>query len=51
LPISLAWACVETVQAGDMTKDLASLIGREQKYFKIMYFMPKIDSNLQKEME
>jgi isocitrate dehydrogenase len=34
-----------------MTKDLASLMGREHKYLKIRDFLPKIDSNLQKEME
>lgn len=40
--------CVETVEAGDMTKDLAILIGPEQGWHTTQGFLGKIDENLQK---
>jgi isocitrate dehydrogenase len=39
---------VETVEAGDMTKDLALLVGPNQKWLTTMGFLEKIDENLNK---
>jgi isocitrate dehydrogenase len=41
---------VDTVQAGDMTKDLALLVGAEQKWLSTTGFLDKIDSNLKRAM-
>ena len=40
--------CVETVEAGDMTKDLAILIGPNQRWLTSEQFFAKIDENLKK---
>ncbi|MCH8952930.1 MAG: NADP-dependent isocitrate dehydrogenase [Proteobacteria bacterium] len=37
---------VETVEAGGMTKDLALLVGPDQKWLTTMGFLEKIDANL-----
>src|SRR5437870_5637088 len=42
--------CVDTVEAGDMTKDLALLIGADQKWLSTGAFLDKIDENLKKAM-
>jgi len=42
--------CVETVEAGHMTKDLAILIGPKQPYLSTTAFLDKLDENLQKAM-
>ncbi len=47
---TLEKVCVETVEAGFMTKDLASLIGREQKWLNTQDFLDKIDQNLKAAM-
>jgi len=39
---------VETVEAGDMTKDLALLVGPDQKWLTTTGFLEKVDENLQK---
>ena len=39
---------VTTVEAGDMTKDLALLVGPEQKWLTTTGFLDKVDQNLQK---
>jgi isocitrate dehydrogenase len=39
---------VETVEAGDMTKDLAILVGPEQKWLTTTGFLEKVDENLNK---
>ncbi len=41
---------IDTVQAGDMTKDLALLVGADQKWLSTTGFLDKIDSNLKKAM-
>jgi isocitrate dehydrogenase len=41
---------VDTVQAGDMTKDLALLVGADQKWLSTTGFLDKVDSNLKKAM-
>ncbi len=38
--------CVETVESGSMTKDLALLIGAEQRFLTTSQFLDKIDENL-----
>lgn len=42
--------CVKTVEQGDMTKDLALLVGPEQHWLTSKQFFDKIDENLQLEM-
>ncbi|MDG1996909.1 MAG: NADP-dependent isocitrate dehydrogenase, partial [Emcibacteraceae bacterium] len=42
--------CVKTVEQGDMTKDLALLVGPEQNWLTSKQFFDKIDENLQREM-
>ncbi|KPP86962.1 MAG: NADP-dependent isocitrate dehydrogenase Icd [Rhodobacteraceae bacterium HLUCCA08] len=39
---------VETVESGHMTKDLALLVGPNQKWLTTMGFLEKVDENLQK---
>ncbi len=41
---------IATVEAGDMTKDLALLVGPEQKWLTTEGFLDKVDENIQKEM-
>jgi isocitrate dehydrogenase len=43
---TLERVCVETVESGFMTKDLAILVGPEQKWLNTQDFLSKIDSNL-----
>ena len=38
---------VDTVEAGSMTKDLALLVGPDQKWLTTMGFLEKVDENLQ----
>ena len=40
--------CVETVESGFMTKDLAILAGGQQKWLTTQEFLAKLDENLQK---
>ena len=42
--------CVETVESGFMTKDLALLVGADQKWLSTTGFLDKIDENLKKAM-
>ena len=42
---------VDTVEAGDMTKDLAILVGADQKWLSTTGFLDKIDSNLKAAMQ
>jgi isocitrate dehydrogenase len=41
---------VDTVQAGFMTKDLAILVGADQKWLSTTGFLDKVDANLKKAM-
>src|SRR5213082_3132032 len=43
---TLEKVCVDTVEAGFMTKDLALLVGPEQKWLTTEGFLDKIDANL-----
>jgi isocitrate dehydrogenase len=47
---TLEKVCVDTVEAGYMTKDLALLIGPDQKWLSTTGFLDKIDENLKKAM-
>ena len=42
--------CVETVESGSMTKDLAILIGPQQNWLTTNQFLNTLDANLQKAM-
>ncbi len=42
--------CIETVESGYMTKDLAVLIGAEHDWLTTQQFLDKIDENLRKAM-
>ena len=42
--------CVQTVESGSMTKDLAILISKNQKYLTTNQFLEVIDSNLKKSL-
>jgi len=43
--------CIQTVENGHMTKDLAVLIGKKQKYLTTSQFLEVIDSNLKKNLK
>ncbi len=47
---TLEKVCVDTVEAGDMTKDLALLVGAEQKWLSTTGFLDRIDANLKQAM-
>ena len=47
---ALERVCVETVESGKMTKDLALLVGGDQGFLTTQEFLAAIDENLQKEM-
>jgi isocitrate dehydrogenase len=47
---TLEKVCVDTVEAGFMTKDLALLVGPEQKWLSTGGFLDKVDANLQAAM-
>ncbi|MFC6444136.1 NADP-dependent isocitrate dehydrogenase [Shinella zoogloeoides] len=47
---TLERVCVETVESGFMTKDLALLIGPDQPWLSTTGFLDKIDENLSKAM-
>jgi isocitrate dehydrogenase len=42
--------CVETVESGAMTKDLAILIGPDQPWMTTDQFLAKLDENMQEKM-
>ena len=47
---TLELVCIQTVESGFMTKDLALLIGPDQPWLSTTGFLDKIDENLQKAM-
>ncbi len=47
---TLERVCVETVESGHMTKDLAVLIGKDQPWLNTQAFLAKIDENLRAAM-
>ena len=48
--LTLEKVCIDTVEAGFMTKDLALLVGPEQKWLSTTGFLDKIDMNLRAAM-
>jgi isocitrate dehydrogenase len=47
---TLEKVCIDTVEAGYMTKDLALLVGDQQKWLSTTGFLDKVDENLKKAM-
>jgi isocitrate dehydrogenase len=47
---NLEKVCVETVEEGKMTKDLALLVGKDQSWLTTEEFLGALDENLQKKM-
>jgi isocitrate dehydrogenase len=47
---TLERVCVETVESGKMTKDLALLVGPDQEWQSTQEFLASIDENLKQEM-
>jgi isocitrate dehydrogenase len=47
---TLEKVCVDTVESGFMTKDLALLVGADQKWLSTTGFLDKIDENLKRAM-
>ena len=47
---TLEEVCINTVESGFMTKDLALLIGPDQPWLSTIGFLDKVDENLQKAM-
>ena len=47
---TLEKVCIDTVEGGEMTKDLAVLIGPDQKWLSTQGFLDAVDRNLQKAM-
>jgi len=48
--MTLEKVCIDTVEAGFMTKDLALLVGPDQKWISTTGFIYKVDENLKKAM-
>ncbi|NBY38284.1 MAG: NADP-dependent isocitrate dehydrogenase, partial [Actinobacteria bacterium] len=48
---SLEKVCIETVESGKMTKDLALLISKDAPWLNTQEFLAAIDENLQKAMK
>ena len=48
--MTLEKVCVDTVEAGHMTKDLALLVGPDQKWLSTTGFLDKVDENLKAAM-
>jgi isocitrate dehydrogenase len=47
---TLEQVCVETVESGQMTKDLALLVGGDAKWLTTQDFLAALDENLKKKM-
>lgn len=47
---TLEKVCIDTVEGGEMTKDLAVLIGPDQQWLSTQGFLDAVDRNLQKAM-
>ena len=43
-------SCIQTVESGSMTKDLALLTSPDQPWLTTQQFLGKLDENLQKAM-
>ena len=49
--LTLERVCIETVESGFMTKDLALLVGADQRWLSTTGFLDKVDANLRVAME
>jgi len=47
---TLEKVCIQTVESGSMTKDLAILIGPSTKYLTTNQFLDELDGNLKKKL-
>jgi isocitrate dehydrogenase len=47
---TLEKVCIDTVEAGQMTKDLALLVGPDQKWLSTLGFLDAVDANFKKAM-
>ena len=47
---TLEKVCIQTIESGSMTKDLAILIGPSSKYLTTNQFLDEIDKNLKKKL-
>jgi len=47
---TLEKVCIETVESGSMTKDLAALVGKSTKYLTTNQFLEAIDSNFKRNL-
>ena len=47
---TLEKVCIDTVESGEMTKDLAILIDKDSKFLTTNQFLEAINKNLQKEL-
>jgi len=47
---TLERVCISTVEGGQMTKDLATLVGPDQPWLTTQEFLAAIDTNLQRAM-
>jgi isocitrate dehydrogenase len=47
---TLEKVCVDTVESGSMTKDLALLVGADQRWLSTTGFLDKVSDNLEKAM-
>ena len=47
---TLEKVCIQTVESGSMTKDLAVLVGKSTKYLTTNQFLEKIDFNFKKNL-
>jgi len=47
---TLEKVCIDSVETGSMTKDLAILIDKNQKYLTTNQFLDAIDGNLKKKL-
>ena len=48
---NLEKTCIETVESGSMTKDLAILVGSDTKFLTTNQFLDVIDVNLKKRLD
>jgi isocitrate dehydrogenase len=48
--LTLEKVCVDTVESGSMTKDLALLVGADQQWLSTTGFLDRVDDNLKKAM-
>ena len=47
---SLEAVCIETVEGGEMTKDLAALVSKDQPWLTTQQFLAAVDRRLQEKM-